>query len=118
MAFLCMPCCKPQPLWPQTALPTFEQMDCTAHYCASKTSAEEDFLGLAYSPIMNIPTVWGNFLEISDRKLFLRVCLLIFNFCLFRFTKSPVLLFSLDGFRAEYLQTWGGLLPVISKLRE
>uniref|UniRef100_A0A8C9NAG7 Ectonucleotide pyrophosphatase/phosphodiesterase 1 n=1 Tax=Serinus canaria TaxID=9135 RepID=A0A8C9NAG7_SERCA len=34
------------------------------------------------------------------------------------FTKSPVLLFSLDGFRAEYLQTWGGLLPVISKLRD
>ncbi|NXI68602.1 ENPP1 phosphodiesterase, partial [Anseranas semipalmata] len=34
------------------------------------------------------------------------------------FTKSPVLLFSLDGFRAEYLQTWGGLLPVISKLRK
>ncbi|NXH20070.1 ENPP1 phosphodiesterase, partial [Bucco capensis] len=34
------------------------------------------------------------------------------------FTKSPVLLFSLDGFRAEYLQTWGGLLPVISKLQK
>ncbi|XP_053143212.1 ectonucleotide pyrophosphatase/phosphodiesterase family member 1 isoform X2 [Hemicordylus capensis] len=34
------------------------------------------------------------------------------------FTKPPVLLFSLDGFRAEYLHTWGGLLPVISKLRE
>ncbi|NXX43619.1 ENPP1 phosphodiesterase, partial [Tricholaema leucomelas] len=34
------------------------------------------------------------------------------------FTKSPLLLFSLDGFRAEYLQTWGGLLPVISKLQK
>ncbi|XP_062980741.1 ectonucleotide pyrophosphatase/phosphodiesterase family member 1 [Elgaria multicarinata webbii] len=34
------------------------------------------------------------------------------------FTKPPVLLFSLDGFRAEYLHTWGGLLPVISKLRK
>ena len=34
------------------------------------------------------------------------------------FKKSPVLLFSLDGFRAEYLQTWGGLLPVISKLQK
>ncbi|XP_006127349.2 ectonucleotide pyrophosphatase/phosphodiesterase family member 1 [Pelodiscus sinensis] len=34
------------------------------------------------------------------------------------FTKPPVLLFSLDGFRAEYLHTWGGLLPVISKLQE
>uniref|UniRef100_A0A493TCL8 Alkaline phosphodiesterase I n=1 Tax=Anas platyrhynchos platyrhynchos TaxID=8840 RepID=A0A493TCL8_ANAPP len=34
------------------------------------------------------------------------------------FTKSPVLLFSLDGFRAEYLQTWGRLLPVISKLQK
>lgn len=29
----------------------------------------------------------------------------------------PTLLFSLDGFRAEYLHTWGGLLPVISKLK-
>uniref|UniRef100_A0A8D1LUT2 Ectonucleotide pyrophosphatase/phosphodiesterase 1 n=1 Tax=Sus scrofa TaxID=9823 RepID=A0A8D1LUT2_PIG len=34
-----------------------------------------------------------------------------------RFEKPPVLLFSLDGFRAEYLHTWGGLLPVISKLK-
>uniref|UniRef100_A0A8D0XE96 Alkaline phosphodiesterase I n=1 Tax=Sus scrofa TaxID=9823 RepID=A0A8D0XE96_PIG len=33
------------------------------------------------------------------------------------FEKPPVLLFSLDGFRAEYLHTWGGLLPVISKLK-
>uniref|UniRef100_A0A8D0BG77 Ectonucleotide pyrophosphatase/phosphodiesterase 1 n=1 Tax=Salvator merianae TaxID=96440 RepID=A0A8D0BG77_SALMN len=34
------------------------------------------------------------------------------------FTKPPVLLFSLDGFRAEYLHTWGRLLPVINKLRK
>ncbi|XP_067402852.1 ectonucleotide pyrophosphatase/phosphodiesterase family member 1 [Emydura macquarii macquarii] len=34
------------------------------------------------------------------------------------FTKPPVLLFSLDGFRAEYLHTWGELLPVISKLQK
>nr|XP_060609361.1 ectonucleotide pyrophosphatase/phosphodiesterase family member 1 [Anolis sagrei ordinatus] len=34
------------------------------------------------------------------------------------FSKPPVLLFSLDGFRAEYLHTWGGLLPVINKLRK
>ncbi|XP_053315668.1 ectonucleotide pyrophosphatase/phosphodiesterase family member 1 isoform X2 [Spea bombifrons] len=34
------------------------------------------------------------------------------------FSKPPVLLFSLDGFRAEYLHTWEGLLPVISKLRK
>ncbi|XP_045150244.1 ectonucleotide pyrophosphatase/phosphodiesterase family member 1 [Echinops telfairi] len=33
------------------------------------------------------------------------------------FEKPPTLLFSLDGFRAEYLHTWGGLLPVISKLK-
>uniref|UniRef100_A0A670YWR8 Ectonucleotide pyrophosphatase/phosphodiesterase 1 n=1 Tax=Pseudonaja textilis TaxID=8673 RepID=A0A670YWR8_PSETE len=40
------------------------------------------------------------------------------NQCPEGFTKPPVLLFSLDGFRAEYLQTWGKLLPVISKLRK
>uniref|UniRef100_A0A452ING0 SMB domain-containing protein n=1 Tax=Gopherus agassizii TaxID=38772 RepID=A0A452ING0_9SAUR len=34
------------------------------------------------------------------------------------FAKPPVLLFSLDGFRAEYLHTWSGLLPVISKLQK
>uniref|UniRef100_A0A452VK55 Ectonucleotide pyrophosphatase/phosphodiesterase 1 n=1 Tax=Ursus maritimus TaxID=29073 RepID=A0A452VK55_URSMA len=34
-----------------------------------------------------------------------------------RFETPPTLLFSLDGFRAEYLHTWGGLLPVISKLK-
>ncbi|XP_028908951.1 ectonucleotide pyrophosphatase/phosphodiesterase family member 1 isoform X2 [Ornithorhynchus anatinus] len=33
------------------------------------------------------------------------------------FENPPTLLFSLDGFRAEYLRTWGELLPVISKLR-
>ncbi|XP_012579154.1 PREDICTED: ectonucleotide pyrophosphatase/phosphodiesterase family member 1 [Condylura cristata] len=33
------------------------------------------------------------------------------------YEKPPTLLFSLDGFRAEYLHTWGGLLPVISKLK-
>ncbi|XP_030709294.2 ectonucleotide pyrophosphatase/phosphodiesterase family member 1 [Globicephala melas] len=33
------------------------------------------------------------------------------------FEMPPTLLFSLDGFRAEYLHTWGGLLPVISKLK-
>ncbi|KAG8444562.1 hypothetical protein GDO86_009646 [Hymenochirus boettgeri] len=34
------------------------------------------------------------------------------------FSKPPLLLFSLDGFRAEYLHTWGGLLPAINKLRK
>nr|ABY79123.1 ectonucleotide pyrophosphatase/phosphodiesterase 1 (predicted) [Callithrix jacchus] len=34
------------------------------------------------------------------------------------FEMPPTLLFSLDGFRAEYLHTWGGLLPVISKLKK
>ncbi|XP_019393602.1 PREDICTED: ectonucleotide pyrophosphatase/phosphodiesterase family member 1 [Crocodylus porosus] len=34
------------------------------------------------------------------------------------FAKPPLLLFSLDGFRAEYLRTWGGLLPAISKLQK
>ncbi|XP_029450264.1 ectonucleotide pyrophosphatase/phosphodiesterase family member 1 [Rhinatrema bivittatum] len=33
------------------------------------------------------------------------------------FAQPPLLLFSLDGFRAEYLHTWGGLLPAISKLK-
>ncbi|XP_004422383.1 PREDICTED: ectonucleotide pyrophosphatase/phosphodiesterase family member 1 [Ceratotherium simum simum] len=33
------------------------------------------------------------------------------------FETPPTLLFSLDGFRAEYLHTWGGLLPVINKLK-
>ncbi|KAM9097976.1 LOW QUALITY PROTEIN: ectonucleotide pyrophosphatase/phosphodiesterase family member 1-like [Sarcophilus harrisii] len=33
------------------------------------------------------------------------------------FETPPTILFSLDGFRAEYLHTWGGLLPVIKKLR-
>lgn len=34
------------------------------------------------------------------------------------FDLPPVILFSLDGFRAEYLQTWGDLMPTISKLSE
>ncbi|XP_001380405.1 ectonucleotide pyrophosphatase/phosphodiesterase family member 1 [Monodelphis domestica] len=33
------------------------------------------------------------------------------------FEIPPTILFSLDGFRAEYLHTWGGLLPVIRKLQ-
>ncbi|XP_041811855.1 ectonucleotide pyrophosphatase/phosphodiesterase family member 3 [Chelmon rostratus] len=31
--------------------------------------------------------------------------------------RQPLLLVSLDGLRAEYLQTWSGLVPVLDKLR-
>ncbi|XP_041106380.1 ectonucleotide pyrophosphatase/phosphodiesterase family member 1 isoform X3 [Polyodon spathula] len=34
------------------------------------------------------------------------------------FSRPPVILISLDGFRAEYLQTWGGLMPAIYRLKE
>ncbi|XP_053566653.1 ectonucleotide pyrophosphatase/phosphodiesterase family member 3 [Bombina bombina] len=34
------------------------------------------------------------------------------------FDLPPVILFSLDGFRAEYLQTWADLMPNIKKLRD
>lgn len=33
------------------------------------------------------------------------------------FDQPPVILFSMDGFRAEYLQTWSTLLPNINKLK-
>uniref|UniRef100_A0A8C6R4P5 Ectonucleotide pyrophosphatase/phosphodiesterase family member 3 n=1 Tax=Nannospalax galili TaxID=1026970 RepID=A0A8C6R4P5_NANGA len=33
------------------------------------------------------------------------------------FDLPPVILFSMDGFRAEYLQTWGSLVPNINKLK-
>lgn len=33
-----------------------------------------------------------------------------------RFDLPPLILFSMDGFRAEYLQTWASLLPNIEKL--
>ncbi|XP_074542389.1 venom phosphodiesterase CdcPDE isoform X1 [Halichoeres trimaculatus] len=33
------------------------------------------------------------------------------------FKKQPLLLVSLDGLRAEYLQTWARLIPVLDKLR-
>lgn len=33
-----------------------------------------------------------------------------------RFDLPPLILFSMDGFRAEYLQTWSSLLPNIEKL--
>ncbi|KAL4630020.1 ectonucleotide pyrophosphatase/phosphodiesterase family member 3-like [Arapaima gigas] len=33
------------------------------------------------------------------------------------FSKQPLLLVSLDGFRAEYLKTWSKLIPVIDKLK-
>lgn len=32
-----------------------------------------------------------------------------------RFTLPPLILFSMDGFRAEYLETWSSLLPNIEK---
>ncbi|XP_053502478.1 ectonucleotide pyrophosphatase/phosphodiesterase family member 1 isoform X1 [Ictalurus furcatus] len=34
------------------------------------------------------------------------------------FSKPPLILISLDGFRAEYLKVYGGQLPTISKLRK
>ncbi|KAF7253951.1 Venom phosphodiesterase 1 [Varanus komodoensis] len=33
------------------------------------------------------------------------------------FDRSPLILFSMDGFRAEYLETWSALLPNIAKLK-
>lgn len=36
--------------------------------------------------------------------------------CSYRFDLPPLILFSMDGFRAEYLQTWNSLLPNIEKL--
>uniref|UniRef100_A0A8C3NNE1 Ectonucleotide pyrophosphatase/phosphodiesterase 3 n=1 Tax=Geospiza parvula TaxID=87175 RepID=A0A8C3NNE1_GEOPR len=33
------------------------------------------------------------------------------------FTLPPLILFSMDGFRAEYLETWSSLLPNIEKLK-
>lgn len=35
---------------------------------------------------------------------------------IFRFDLPPVILFSMDGFRAEYLQTWSTLMPNIDKM--
>lgn len=32
--------------------------------------------------------------------------------------KQPLLLVSLDGLRAEYLQTWSALIPVLDKLSQ
>uniref|UniRef100_A0A3B3QUZ1 SMB domain-containing protein n=1 Tax=Paramormyrops kingsleyae TaxID=1676925 RepID=A0A3B3QUZ1_9TELE len=37
--------------------------------------------------------------------------------CPASFSRQPLLLISLDGFRAEYLKTWSTILPVIDKLR-
>uniref|UniRef100_A0A803V0Y5 Ectonucleotide pyrophosphatase/phosphodiesterase 3 n=1 Tax=Ficedula albicollis TaxID=59894 RepID=A0A803V0Y5_FICAL len=34
-----------------------------------------------------------------------------------RFPHPPLILFSMDGFRAEYLETWSSLLPNIEKLK-
>ncbi|KAM6465714.1 ectonucleotide pyrophosphatase/phosphodiesterase family member 3 isoform 2-T2 [Liasis olivaceus] len=33
------------------------------------------------------------------------------------FEQSPLILFSMDGFRAEYLETWSDLMPNIAKLK-
>ncbi|XP_026561284.1 ectonucleotide pyrophosphatase/phosphodiesterase family member 3 isoform X1 [Pseudonaja textilis] len=33
------------------------------------------------------------------------------------FDQSPLILFSMDGFRAEYLETWDSLMPNINKLK-
>ncbi|XP_015476981.1 ectonucleotide pyrophosphatase/phosphodiesterase family member 3 [Parus major] len=37
--------------------------------------------------------------------------------CPVGFTLPPLILFSMDGFRAEYLETWSSLLPNINKLK-
>nr|XP_020671209.1 ectonucleotide pyrophosphatase/phosphodiesterase family member 3 [Pogona vitticeps] len=34
------------------------------------------------------------------------------------FDRSPLILFSMDGFRAEYLETWSALLPNLEKLKK
>ena len=46
----------------------------------------------------------------------LLLCTHVLLLLLSSFQRPPLLLVSLDGLRADYLQTWEGLLPVLSKL--
>uniref|UniRef100_A0A8C6TQ64 Ectonucleotide pyrophosphatase/phosphodiesterase family member 3 n=1 Tax=Neogobius melanostomus TaxID=47308 RepID=A0A8C6TQ64_9GOBI len=41
-----------------------------------------------------------------------------FSSCFCSFSKQPLLLVSLDGWRADYLQTWSKLVPVVDKLQK
>lgn len=57
----------------------------------------------------------GMFMSVFNNSAFLLRLMVVF--CPHSY-KQPLLLVSLDGLRAEYLQTWSALIPVLDKLSQ
>lgn len=57
----------------------------------------------------------GMFMSVFNVSEFLLHLMVVFSP---RSFKQPLLLVSLDGLRAEYLQTWNALIPVLDKLSQ
>ncbi|XP_048452966.1 ectonucleotide pyrophosphatase/phosphodiesterase family member 3 [Rhincodon typus] len=100
-------CLQPTELW-----------TCTKFRCgeirlpASRCSCSDDCLENGdcctdYRTVCKAETPWveDKCEEINDSQ------------CPSGFSQPPLILVSLDGFRAEYLKTWYGLMPVIAKLK-
>ncbi|XP_035241160.1 ectonucleotide pyrophosphatase/phosphodiesterase family member 3 [Anguilla anguilla] len=101
-----------------TCLQPTEQWECTKLRCGekrlsnSKCHCSDDCLGSGdcctnFKSVCQGETQWVDDTcdEIAAPK------------CPAGFSRQPLLLISLDGFRAEYLSTWSQLIPVLDKLK-
>lgn len=69
----------------------------------------------SYSYYQTIFIQFGMFMSVFNISEFLLHLMVVFSPHSF---KQPLLLVSLDGLRAEYLQTWSALIPVLDKLSQ
>ncbi|KAM4693250.1 ectonucleotide pyrophosphatase/phosphodiesterase family member 3 isoform 2-T2 [Discoglossus pictus] len=100
-------CQKPKEEWTCSKIRCGERRVTGSHCSCSEDCATTGDCCTNYKAVCKGETLWAaDTCETSSNPQ-----------CPEGFDVPPVILFSLDGFRAEYLQTWGDLMPNINKLK-
>ncbi|XP_048700500.1 ectonucleotide pyrophosphatase/phosphodiesterase family member 3 isoform X2 [Caretta caretta] len=100
-------CLEPTQIWTCTKLRCGETRITGSHCSCSEDCLEKKDCCVNYKSICKGETPWVK-----------EACPSLNTYqCPEGFDLPPLILFSMDGFRAEYLQTWTSLLPNIEKLK-
>ncbi|XP_078069850.1 ectonucleotide pyrophosphatase/phosphodiesterase family member 3 [Mustelus asterias] len=100
-------CLQPAKLWTCTKFRCGETRLTTSHCSCSDDCLKRGDCCTDYKTVCKAETPW-----VEDQCEEIRA-----PQCPAGFSRPPLILVSLDGFRAEYLKTWYSLLPVIEKLK-
>ncbi|XP_032656675.1 ectonucleotide pyrophosphatase/phosphodiesterase family member 3 isoform X1 [Chelonoidis abingdonii] len=100
-------CLEPTQIWTCTKLRCGETRITGSHCSCSEDCLEKKDCCVDYKSICKDETPW-----VKEACPSLNT-----SQCPEGFDLPPLILFSMDGFRAEYLQTWSALLPNIEKLK-